>query len=149
MHDDNARITFEIIDVESEQVSNSVYPHRSDEACIMNLRPKNRVNQYQAPPFRKDALVIRPQAKRPLDSPNPLVCLLRRKSVSVPVARTRANIPEFKQVLRDVTQALAATFQNPDGLPHDGKFGIVGIDESHQDVCVSQVHLAGHQSWSW
>src|SRR5262249_48008152 len=63
----NAGITNEIVFVECQHVSDAVNEHRGYDPCIVDLDAHDRMNNYQAPPFRMNLCVIRQQRKCGLD----------------------------------------------------------------------------------
>src|SRR5207248_149270 len=62
--------------------------------------------------------------------------------------RASAHVPEFDQILRGKTKTLAPTRERPHRFSNQSVFGVVGINETQQDVCVHKIGMRGTENSS-
>jgi hypothetical protein len=135
----DASIPGEIADVQGEQVANAVNMHGSDQARIIYLAPANSMSQHQPSPFGLDEFVIRQQDEHALEASHAFISFQGREAVSVPGEGPGANVPEFEDVLGDITDSFTPRFQFVNSLANQRELRIVRFHEPQKDVGISQV----------
>jgi|SRR5271165_5071066 len=130
MYDRDARIASEVSLVQREQVGDAVDVHRRNQASVMDLRSRNEAGKYKTPPFRIDAIIFRQQCEGSFDSLCALVSFNCGEAVTISVNRTRARIPEFNDVLRDIAEPFSASLECTDSATDHRKLWVVRLGQA-------------------
>jgi len=90
----------EVLNVEGENVSDTIHGHRCDQPCIVGLLPRHAVFQDEPAPFWIDIIRVRQSKNRIFDASNNPVCLGRSEPESVIFHWPRGNSPQLDEILR-------------------------------------------------
>jgi hypothetical protein len=97
--DGDSGIPKEILLIECEQVHDAVNVHRGDQPGIVHFDTDDGMDDYELAPFGMNLFRIGQEREAGFDEPRTPVRLCRGQAITVLLLWSRANIPEFGQVL--------------------------------------------------
>jgi hypothetical protein len=120
--------------------------HEGSQPGVVNLSPPDGVCYHEFSPQTISVWMFGEHCDHSLKHPDSTICLFDAQSqAAASRCRSRADIPEFGDVLEASHQHITLGHESADRLADDSVAWISSFDEPEEDVCIDQ---DDHQSWS-
>jgi hypothetical protein len=111
MNDCNAPITFEVVQIEGEDLIHLLRHHCSNYPGVMDLNPAYLIVKHKRSPSWENLRRLRKEIEERLKAIHVSSCLLGSETETIPGCRPRRGIPEFAEVLRKAEKLLTLTLE--------------------------------------
>ena len=125
-----------ILDIQRQQIRNSVHAHRCHHASVMDLDTGDACPNYNFAPLLMCCFAVSGKGEFGLDQRCAFIRLCNSEPEPVPISRSSADVPELSQILRCVEEVRSLCPKTIRTLPNRSVFGAVRLYEAEQNVRV-------------